>query len=139
MGDRRWHDLLANHDDAVRQELNRFRGVEIKSMGDGFLATFDGPARAVRFAQAIIDAVASLGLEVRAGIHTGEVGLADGDVRGIAVNIASRVVDLAEPGAALATRTVKDLVAGSGLEFEDFGVHLLKGIPDEWQLYRVSR
>jgi class 3 adenylate cyclase len=139
MGDRRWNDLLANHDETVRQELARFRGIEIKSMGDGFLATFDGPARAVRCAQAVIDAAASLGLEVRAGIHTGEVELGDGDVRGIAVNIASRVVDLAGPGEALATRTVKDLVAGSGLGFEDFGVHLLKGVPDEWQLYRAAR
>ena len=138
LGDQRWHDLLGAHDSAVRQELARFRGTEIKSLGDGFLATFDGPARAVRCAQAIIEAAASLGLEVRTGLHTGEVELGDGDVRGIAVNIASRVIDLAGPGDTLVTRTVKDLIAGSGIRFEDFGVHTLKGVPDEWPLYRAA-
>jgi len=138
LGDQRWHDLLAAHDTVVRQELVRFRGTEIKLLGDGFLATFDGPARAVRCAQAIIEAVGSLGLEVRAGLHTGEVELGDGDVRGIAVNIASRVVDLAGPSETLVTRTVKDLVAGSGIRFEDFGVHTLKGVPDGWPLYRAA-
>ncbi len=138
LGDQRWHDLLGAHDSAVRQELARFRGTEIKSLGDGFLATFDGPARAVRCAQAIIEAATSLGLEVRTGLHTGEVALGDGDVRGIAVNIAARVVDLAGPGDTLVTRTVKDLIAGSGIRFEDFGVHTLKGVPDEWPLYRAA-
>jgi class 3 adenylate cyclase len=138
LGDQRWHDLLGAHDTAVRQELARFRGTEIKSLGDGFLATFDGPARAVRCAQAIIEAAASLGLEVRAGLHTGEVEFGDGDVHGIAVNIAARVIGLAGPGVTLATRTVKDLTAGSGILFEDFGVHTLKGVPDEWPLYRAA-
>ena len=137
LGDRRWHDLLAAHDSAVRRELARFRGTEIKSLGDGFLASFDGPARAVRCVQAIIEAAASLGLEVRAGLHTGEVELDAGDLRGLAVNIASRVIDLAGPGEAIVTRTVKDLIAGSGIRFEDFGVHSLKGVPDEWPLYRA--
>ena len=138
LGDQRWRDLLGAHDSAVRQELARFRGTEIKSLGDGFLATFDGPARAVRCAQAIIEAATSLGLEVRTGLHTGEVELGDGDVRGIAVNIAARVIDLAGPGDTLVTRTVKDLIAGSGIRFEDFGVHTLKGVPDDWPLYRAA-
>ena len=138
LGDQRWRDLLTAHDSAVRQELMRFRGTEIKSLGDGFLATFDGPARAVHCAQAIIEATGSLGLEVRTGLHTGEVELSDGDVRGIAVNIASRVVDLAGPRETLVTRTVKDLIAGSGIRFEDFGVHTLKGLPDDWPLYRAA-
>lgn len=138
LGDKYWKDLLATHDSAVRQELVRFRGTEIKSLGDGFLATFDGPARAVYCAQAIIEAAASLGLEVRAGLHTGEVEMSRGDVHGIAVNIASRVVDLAGPKETLVTRTVKDLITGSGSSFEDFGVHTLKGVPDDWNLYRVA-
>jgi len=138
LGDRHWQDLLATHDRTVRQELGRFRGIETKSLGDGFLATFDGPARAVRCAQAIIEAAAALGIEVRAGLHTGEVELADGDVRGIAVNIAARVVDLAGPGEELVTRTVKDLVAGSGLQFAERGTHVLKGIPDPWPLFRAT-
>lgn len=138
MGDRHWQDLLATHDRMVRQEIGRFRGTEIKSLGDGFLATFDGPARAVRYAQAIIEAANSLGLDMRAGLHTGEVELVEDDVRGLAVNIASRVVDLAGRNEALVTRTIKDLVAGSGLQFEDMGVRSLKGIPEEWALYRVS-
>lgn len=137
LGDQRWRDLLAAHDAAVRQELAHFQGSEIKSLGDGFLATFDGPARAVRCAQAIIEAAGSLGLEVRAGLHTGEVELGDGDVRGIAVHIASRVIDLADSGETLVTRTVKDLIAGSGIRFEAFGVHTFKGVSDEWPLYRA--
>ena len=135
LGDRRWADLLEAHDRAIRQEFMRFQGVEVKSLGDGFLATFDGPARAVRCAQAIVEAAASLGLTVRAGAHTGEIEETSDDVRGIAVNIAARVIDAAGPGQILATRTVKDLTAGSGLQFEEFGVHQLKGIPDDWQLY----
>lgn len=137
LGDQRWHDLVTTHDRAVRKELDRFRGFEIKSMGDGFLATFDGPARGVHCAQAIIDAAAAIDLEVRAGLHTGEVELDDGDVRGIAVNIASRVTDIAGASEVLVTRTVKDLVAGSGLRFEDQGVHVLKGVPEAWPLFRA--
>jgi class 3 adenylate cyclase len=136
-GDRRWRDLLFAHDVAVRQELLRFRGSEVKSLGDGFLATFDGPARAIRCALAIHDAVRPLGLAVRTGLHTGEVELSGGDVRGIAVHIASRILDLAMPGQLLVSRTVKDLVAGSGICFEDFGTHPLKGISDRWRLFRV--
>jgi len=138
LGDQRWHDLIATHDRAVRQELSRFRGNEVKSMGDGFLATFDGPARAVRCARGVVDAAASIGLEVRAGLHTGEVEVSDGDVRGISVHIASRIVDLAGPGDVLVTRTVKDLVAGSGLQFVEFGTHALKGVPEEWLVFRAT-
>ena len=116
----------------------RYRGREIKSLGDGFLATFDGPARAVHFANAVLQATRSLGIEVRAGLHTGEVELKDDEVRGIAVNIASRVTDLAAGGQALVTRTVKDLIAGSGVQFDDFGSHKLKGVPEDWQIYSVS-
>ena len=137
VGDQRWQDLLRAHDAAVRKELMRFRGSEVKSLGDGFLATFDGPARAIRCALAIHSSVRSLGLAVRTGLHTGEVDLGGGDVRGIAVHIASRIVGLAGPGQLLVSRTVKDLVAGSGIGFEDFGIHRLKGISDSWQLLRV--
>ncbi len=136
MGDRAWRDLLDAHDKAVRQELLRFRGNEVKSLGDGFLATFDGPARAIHCAQAIRSALLQLGLAVRIGVHTGEVELADNDVRGIAVHIASRVADLGNANDVLVSRTVKDLVAGSGIKFEEFGTHTLKGVPDDWQVFR---
>ena len=116
----------------------RVRRTAICTLGDGFLVTFDGPARAIRCAQAIVEAAASLGLTVRAGAHTGEIEETSDDVRGIAVNIAARVVDMAGPGGILATRTVKDLTAGSGLYFEEFGVHQLKGVPNEWQLYQAT-
>jgi class 3 adenylate cyclase len=116
LGDRRWLDVLARHNDAVRYELDRFRGRAIKQTGDGFLATFDGPARAVRCASAIVEAVRPLGIEVRAGLHTGECELLGDDVGGIAVHIGARVAALAGPGEVLASSTVKDLVAGSGLE-----------------------
>ena len=138
MGDRAWGDLLDTHHKTVRQELARFRGKEVKSLGDGFLATFDGPARAIHCACAIGRAVRKLGVEVRIGVHTGEVDPVDGDVRGIAVHIASRVANLANANDVVVSRTVKDLVAGSGITFEDFGTHTLKGVPDDWQLFRVT-
>ena len=138
LGDHEWKSLLTAHDGAVRSELARFRGKEIRWLGDGFLATFDGPARAVRCAQAIVEAASSLNLEIRAGLHTGEIELIDEEVHGIAVHIASRVLSLAGPSETLVTRTVKDLVAGSGIVFENAGVHTLKGLPDEWALYRVA-
>ena len=136
-GDRAWRDLLEVHDRTVRQELSRFRGREVKSLGDGFLATFDGPARAIHCARAIRDALQRLEVPVRIGVHTGEVELADDDVRGIAVHITSRVAGLGGAGDVLVSRTVRDLVAGSGIRFEDFGSHTLKGIPDAWQVYRA--
>jgi class 3 adenylate cyclase len=123
----------------VREQLERFGGREIATAGDGFLATFDGPARAVRCAEAIGDAVRPLGLEVRAGVHTGEVELAGDDIRGLAVHIGARISALAGPGEVLASRTLKDLVVGSGLAFDDRGTHRLKGVPDEWQVFAVVR
>lgn len=138
-GDQAWGDLLALHNKAVRQELARFRGREIRQTGDGFLAVFDGPARAIQCALAIVNAVKRLGIDVRAGIHTGELEFAEDDVQGIAVHIASRVSDLAAGGEVLVSRTVKDLVAGSGIVFEEFGTYTLKGVPDTWQLFRAKR
>ena len=137
LGDRRWRDLIEQHHAAVRRELTRFDGHEVDTAGDGFFATFDGPARAIRCAEAIVDAVRPLGLEVRAGLHTGEVELADGKVAGIAVNIGARVAGQAGTGEVLVSGTVKDLVAGSGLEFEDRGATTLKGVPGEWRLFAV--
>jgi class 3 adenylate cyclase len=134
VGDDRWRSLLAAHDQAARAELERFRGREIKTTGDGFLAVFDGPARAIRCAAAIRDSLRPLGLEVRCGLHTGEVELTEGDVRGIAVHIGSRIAALAGAGEILVSATVKDLVIGSGIAFEDRGVHELKGVPGEWRL-----
>ena len=122
----------------MRRELSRFRGKEVKSLGDGFLATFDGPARAIHCATAIRDSLAALGVPVRIGVHTGEVELAEADVRGIAVHIAARVANLGAAGDVLVSRTVKDLVAGSGINLEDFGSHALKGIPKSWQVFRAS-
>jgi pimeloyl-ACP methyl ester carboxylesterase len=138
LGDRRWRDLLDEHNKAVRAELARFRGREVKLLGDGFLATFDGPARAIHCAQSIITALRSLAMPIRVGIHTGEVEIADDDVRGIAVHITSRVAGLGGADDIVVSRTIKDLVAGSGITFEDFGTHVLKGVPDAWQLYRVA-
>jgi pimeloyl-ACP methyl ester carboxylesterase len=135
LGDSRWRELLGTHDAAVRRELERFRGREVDTAGDGFLATFDGPARAVRCALSIGDAVRQIGVDVRAGIHTGECELDGPKIRGIAVHTGARVAALAGPGEVLISKTVKDLVAGSGLEFEDRGIHELKGVPGEWQLY----
>ncbi|HEY7003901.1 MAG TPA: adenylate/guanylate cyclase domain-containing protein [Gaiellaceae bacterium] len=137
LGDRRWRELLEAHHTAVRRELERFRGREIDTAGDGFLATFDGPARAIRCAIAILDVVGTLGLAVRAGLHTGECEMRGDNVSGIAVHMGARVAAMAGPGEVLVSSTVKDLVAGSGIEFEDRGVHELKGVPGEWRLYAV--
>jgi class 3 adenylate cyclase len=139
LGDGQWRSLLAAHNDVVRDSLERWRGAEIKSTGDGFLATFDGPARAVQCAREIVDAAAPLGLEVRTGLHTGECELVGGDVAGMAVHIGARVMAAAQPGEVLASSTVKDLVIGSELKFEDRGSHALKGVPDEWRLYALAR
>jgi len=139
LGDRRWRDLVERHHELVRRDLERFRGKEIDTAGDGFLATFDGPARAIRAGKAIVDSVRSLGLEVRAGLHTGEVELAGDAVRGIAVHTGARVASHAEAGEVLVSQTVKDLVAGSGIEFDDRGAHELKGIAGEWRLYAVRQ
>jgi class 3 adenylate cyclase len=139
LGDRRWRDLLEQHHATIRRELDRYDGRELDTAGDGFFATFDGPARGIRCAGAIVDAVRPLGLEVRAGLHTGEVEVVDGKVAGIAVNIGARVAAQAAPGEVLVSGTVRDLVAGSGLEFEDRGTSELKGIPGEWRLFAVTR
>jgi class 3 adenylate cyclase len=139
LGDMAWRELLERHDAVVREQLERWRGREIKTVGDGFLATFDGPARAVRCARTIVDEVRELGIEVRAGVHTGECELTNGDVRGIAVHIGARVGTLAEAREVLVSSTVKDLVVGSDLRFEDRGAHALRGVPGEWRLYAVSR
>jgi class 3 adenylate cyclase len=138
LGDRSWRELLDRHDAAVRRQLVRFRGHEIKTTGDGFLATFDGPARAVECACAIRDAARQLGLDVRSGVHTGEVEIRGEDIGGIAVHIAARVAALAEPGTVWASRTVSDLVVGSGLRFADRGEHELKGVSGTWRLYVVE-
>jgi pimeloyl-ACP methyl ester carboxylesterase/class 3 adenylate cyclase len=137
-GDRAWNEVREGHDRLVRASLARFRGREIKTMGDGFLATFDGPARGIRCARSIVDGVRPLGIEVRAGLHTGEVSFQGDDVAGIGVAIGARVGAKAEPSEVLVSQTVKDLVAGSGIRFEDRGLHALKGVPDEWRLYAVS-
>ena len=138
MGDARWKELLERQNVAVRAMLARYRGDEVKTMGDGFLATFDGPARAVKCAQAICEAVRPLGLEVRAGCHTGEIELLDGDIGGIAVHIGARVGALAGPSEVLVSSTVKDLVAGSGLQFAERGEHELKGVPEKWRIYSAT-
>ncbi len=135
IGDERWHDVLKAHYATVRRELARYRGSEVKLLGDGFLATFDGPARAVRCACAIADAVRPFDIQVRSGLHTGEIETAENDVHGIAVHIAARVAALAGPGEVLVSRTVRDLVAGSGLRFEERGKHSLKGINEPMDLY----
>ena len=137
LGDRQWRALLRHHDEAVRDEIGRFRGREVKSLGDGFLATFDGPARAVRCAAAIASVVQPLGLTVRSGVHTGEIELTQGDISGIAVHTAARIMAMAEPGETLVSSTVRDLVAGSGLRFEDRGPHTLRGLPEKIRLYTV--
>jgi class 3 adenylate cyclase/dienelactone hydrolase len=138
LGDRRWRDLLERHNEVVRRDLERFRGVEIDTAGDGFFATFDGPARAIRCARSIVENVRDVGLDVRSGLHTGECELSCGSVRGIAVHTGARVAAVASPGEVLVSSTVKDLVAGSGIEFADRGVHELKGIPGEWRLYAAK-
>ncbi len=138
LGDRQWRDALEAHHAVVRRELTRFRGREIDTAGDGFFATFDGPARAIRCATAISTAVRPLGLEVRAGLHTGECEMLGDKVTGIAVNIGARIAACANAGEVLVSSTVKDLVAGSGLRFEERGVQSLKGVPGEWRLYAVA-
>lgn len=138
LGDRAWRDLVERHHATVRALLGRYRGAEMDTAGDGFFATFDGPARGVRCAQAITRAVQPLGIEVRAGLHTGEVELVDHKAGGIAVIIGARVGALAGPSQVLVSQTVRDLVAGSGLQFDDHGAHTLKGVPDEWQLYSAT-
>ena len=137
LGDRNWAELLQRHHQIVRGLLARYKGNEISTAGDGFFATFDGPARAVRCALATLDAVASLGIEVRAGVHTGEVETINGQPGGLAVNIGARIGALAEPSTLLASSTVKDLTAGSGLRFEDRGERQLKGVPGSWHIYAV--
>jgi class 3 adenylate cyclase len=137
LGDRRWRELLEAHHSAVRRELERFRGREVDTAGDGFLASFDGPARAIRCANASIDAVRGLGLEIRAGVHTGECEIVDEKLAGVAVHIGARVAGRAGAGEILVSGTVHDLVAGSGLEFEDRGQAELKGVPGEWRLFAV--
>jgi len=138
MGDRDWHALLDAHDAVVRAQLARFRGREVNTSGDGFLAMFDGPQRAIRCAMAIRDAVQALGIEVRAGLHTGECEIRGDDIGGIAVHIGARVSALAGPNEVLVSSTLRDLVIGSGLEFEDRGTHELKGVPGEWHLFAVA-
>jgi class 3 adenylate cyclase len=138
LGDRQWRNLLDRHDDAVRQELTRFRGREVKTLGDGFLATFDGPARAVRCAAAIIERVRPLGIEVRSGLHTGEIEIQREDIGGIAVSIAARVAEMASTGEVLVSSTVRDLVAGSGLSFQDRGSQMAKGLPEPLRLFAAQ-
>jgi pimeloyl-ACP methyl ester carboxylesterase len=138
LGDRRWRELLERHHTVIRRQLARYRGVEMDTAGDGFFARFDGPARAIRCARAISTAVGELGLEIRAGLHTGECELLDGKVAGIAVVVGARVASNARPREVLVSQTVKDLVAGSGLVFEDRGAAELKGVPGEWRLYAVA-
>ena len=138
LGDRAWAELLERHHASVRALLTRFRGTEIDTAGDGFFASFDGPARAVRCAQAIVEATGRLGLAVRAGVHTGEVQVVDGKFGGLGVNIGARVGAAAAPSEILVSQTVKDLTAGSGLVLEDAGEHELKGVPGRWRLFRVA-
>ena len=138
LGDRRWHRVLVDHQALVRGQLARFRGREVKTTGDGFLASFDGPARAIRAAAAIRAGLRDHGLQVRAGLHTGECELLGEDIGGIAVHIAALVLGLAGAGEIVCSRTVKDLVAGAGFAFADRGTHRLKGVPDSWQLYAVE-
>jgi class 3 adenylate cyclase len=139
LGDRAWRELLLRHHELVRRQLVRFRGQEVDTAGDGFLASFDGPARAIRCGCAIAETMPELGLEVRVGLHTGECELVDGKVAGIAVHTGARVAANAQPGEVLVSSTVRDLVAGSGLTFEDRGSHELKGIPGEWRLYAAAK
>jgi len=139
LGDRAWRELLERHHALIRRELVRFRGAELDVAGDGFFARFDGPARAIRCACAITESVPELGLEIRAGLHTGECEVMDGKVGGIAVHIGARVAKEAQPGEVLVSSTVKDLVAGSGLRFRERGSAELKGVPEEWRLYAVER
>jgi class 3 adenylate cyclase len=139
LGDRSWGELLQQHNAIVRKELARFRGREVNTTGDGFLITFDGPGRAIRCAVSISRQVRSLGIEIRAGLHSGECETVGGNIGGMAVHIGSRVATMANAGEILASGTVKDLVVGSGISFEDRGLHALKGVPGEWRLFAVTR
>jgi class 3 adenylate cyclase len=139
LGDRRWRELLEQHHSMVRRKLTEFRGREIDTAGDGFLMSFDGPARGVRCANAVIDDARGLGLEVRAGLHTGECELMGDKLSGLAVHIGARVAANASPGEVLVSSTVKDLVAGSGLRFADRGMRILKGVPGEWRIFALDR
>ena len=139
LGDSRWRALLEEHNATIRQSLDRFQGKEIDRAGDGFLATFDGPARAIRCALEIVDRLEQLGVEVRAGIHAGEVELIEGGIGGITVHTGARVAAAAAPGEVLVTGTVADLVAGSGIEFGERGIHELKGVPGQWHLLSAAR
>jgi class 3 adenylate cyclase len=138
LGDRRWRELLESHHATIRRQLARYRGREIDTAGDGFFASFDGPARAIRCARAAVTAVRGAGLEIRAGVHTGECELVGDKLAGVAVHIGARVASKAGPGEILVSGTVHDLVAGSGIELESRGSTELKGVPGEWRLYRVS-
>jgi class 3 adenylate cyclase len=138
LGDRGWANLVREHHRIVRAHLARYRGVEMDTAGDGFYATFDGPARAVRCALAVAASVRELSIEIRAGVHTGEVQEIDGKIGGIGVSLGARIASVAGPSEVLVSSTVRDLVAGSGLAFEDAGEHELKGVPDRWRLYRAS-
>ena len=138
MGDRRWHEVIESYYRLVRRCVERFRGLEVSTEGDGFIARFDGPARAVSCARAVRDGVQGLGIEIRAGVHTGEIEVHDADIAGLAVHIGARVIALADGGEVLVSRTVRDLVVGSGIAFTDRGTHQLKGVPDEWQLFAVA-
>jgi class 3 adenylate cyclase len=138
MGDRRWRALLDAHDRTVRDQLRRFGGREVNTTGDGFCASFDGPARAIRCARSILAAACDVGVELRAGLHTGECEVRGHDLGGITVHVAARVGALARPGELLVTNTVKDLVAGSGIRFTDRGLHALKGVPDDRHLLAVE-
>jgi class 3 adenylate cyclase len=135
MGDRRWRELLEVHNHTSARQIERHRGRLVKSTGDGVLAVFDAPGRAVRCAQAILSDLHQLGCDAYAGLHAGEVELLGDDIAGIAVHIAARVMSLAAPGEILVSRTINDLVAGSGLQFEDRGLHTLRGVPDQWHLF----
>jgi class 3 adenylate cyclase len=138
LGDRKWRDLIVSHHALVRSQLDRFRGREVDTAGDGFMATFDGPARGIRCAAAILEGVSALGVEVRAGLHTGECEQMGEKLGGIAVHIAARVASTANPGEVLVSQTVKDLVAGSGIAFEDRGIHELKGVPEPRHLFAAT-
>jgi class 3 adenylate cyclase len=138
LGDRRWREVLERHDELVRRELRSHQGREIKTTGDGFLATFDGPARGIRCAMQINQAVQALGLEIRAGLHTGECEIRGDDVAGMAVHIGARVGARAQAGEVLVSSTVKDLVVGSGIEFSERGAAELKGVPGEWRLFAAE-
>ena len=138
LGDKRWRELLDDHHRVVREQLERYRGHEVETAGDSFLATFDGPARAIECAQAIVESAASIGITLRAGLHTGEVETTDDGLRGIAVHVAARTMALAEPGEILVTSTSKELVAGSGIALRDRGTFDMKGLPGEHRLFAVD-